>query len=71
MLTAYSYGYFLPRHLDREFRNISLFVSLVSAVTGYVLIYLFSVTGAIAMFVFARMLFVMCYALTHRRLSRR
>lgn len=71
ILTAYSYGYFLPNHLDREFRNISLFVSLISAVAGYALIYFLSVTGAIAMFVFARMLFVVCYALTYRQLTRR
>lgn len=70
ILTAFAYGYFLPNHHDRVFRNISVFVSLVSAVAGYGMIYSCSVTGAIAMFVFARMLFVLCYALAYRRLNR-
>lgn len=71
MLTAFAYGYFLPNHHDQVFRNISVFVSLVSAIIGYGLIYAWSVMGAIAMFVFARVLFVLCYALVYRRLIRR
>ncbi|MRT26620.1 oligosaccharide flippase family protein [Enterobacteriaceae bacterium RIT697] len=70
ILTAYAYGYFLPNHHDRAFRNISIFVSVISAIIGYALIYAYSVKGAIAMFVFARMLFVICYIVIHRRLTR-
>lgn len=70
ILVAYTYGYFLPNRYDREFRNISIFVSITSAVMGYGLIYYFNVIGAIAMFVFARMLFALCYALVHRQLNR-
>jgi len=70
MLSAFAYGYFLPNRHDTVFRNTSVFVSLVSAVIGYGLIYVWSVTGAIAMFVFARALFVLCYVLAYRRLTR-
>lgn len=70
ILSAFAYGYFLPNRHDRVFRNISVFVSLVSAVAGYGMIYACSVTGAIAMFVFARILFVFCYVLAYRRLNR-
>jgi O-antigen/teichoic acid export membrane protein len=70
MLSAFAYGYFLPNRHDTVFRNTSVFVSLVSAVIGYGLIYVWSVKGAIAMFVFARALFVLCYVLAYRRLTR-
>lgn len=71
ILSAFSYGYFLAQSLDKSFRNISLFVSVISAIFGYVMIYFFSVTGAIAMFVFARLLFAICYFVMYRLTERR
>ncbi|SUB83912.1 Putative O-antigen transporter [Pragia fontium] len=69
ILSSFSYGYFLARGLDREFRNISLFVSVLSAIFGYVMIYFFSVVGAIIMFVFARFLFAICYFIIYRKIE--
>lgn len=61
VLWSFSYGYFLPNRLDKEFRNISVIASVLSAVVGYFMIYAYGAYGAIAMFVFARLLFACLY----------
>lgn len=71
ILYALTYGYFLPNKLDKEFRNISLIVSVISAVIGYFLIYKIGVLGAIAMFVLARFLFMTLFVFYYFKLSKK
>ncbi|WP_159565624.1 oligosaccharide flippase family protein [Budvicia diplopodorum] len=71
ILNAFSYGYFLANGLDRTFRNISLFVSVFSALFGYLMIYFFGVVGSLVMLVFARFLFVICYFVVYRTTQKR
>lgn len=61
ILWSFSYGYFLPSGLDKNFRNISISVSLVSSVSGYFLIKNYGAMGAVSMFVLARFLFASVY----------
>ncbi|WP_052876733.1 oligosaccharide flippase family protein [Enterobacter hormaechei] len=65
VLWSFSYGYFLPNGLDREFRNISVIASVLSAAIGYCMIYAYGAYGAIAMFVFARFLFACLYTIKY------
>lgn len=61
LIYSLSYGYFFPNKLDEKFRDISLLVSVISAIAGYFLIYKIGVIGAIIMFIVARFLFVTFY----------
>jgi len=69
ILFALTYGYFLPNKLDKEFRNLSLAVSVISAFVGYIMIYRIGVMGAILMFVLARFLFMLSFMLYYLKVS--
>lgn len=71
LLYSLSYGYFFPKKLDGLFRNISLLVSAISAVIGYLLIYKVGVIGAIIMFIMARFLFVVFYSYNFFKLNKK
>lgn len=62
---SFGQGYFLPNKLDRIFRNISLFVSIVSAIVGGFLLYFYDVWGAVYLLLFARVLFAITYYITY------
>ncbi|WP_162270792.1 oligosaccharide flippase family protein [Photobacterium damselae] len=61
-------GYFLPNKLDNEYRNISLRVSLISAIITIILVSLYGIFGcAIGLFI-ARFLLFVDYFITYRKL---
>ncbi|YCI30613.1 oligosaccharide flippase family protein [Erwinia sp. PK3-005] len=71
LLYSLSYGYFFPNKLDGKFRNISLLVSVISAIVGYFLIYKIGIIGAIIMFIMARFLFVIFYTYNFIKLNKK
>ncbi|ELQ6256334.1 oligosaccharide flippase family protein [Cronobacter turicensis] len=64
-----TYGFFLPRKLDKIFRNVSLIASFLSALIGYACIYYVGAIGAIIMFVLARLLFVLLFTYNYFKLK--
>lgn len=62
---SFGQGYFLPNKLDRVFRNVSLFVSIVSAIIGIFLLNFYDVWGAVYLLLFARVLFSITYYITY------
>ena len=63
------FAYVLPNNHDALFRKISLFSSIVPAIVGYPLIYLFGALGAISMFIFARFCFAILYLFNYLKLK--
>ncbi|EJD6643642.1 oligosaccharide flippase family protein [Providencia rettgeri] len=62
---AFSKGFFLPKGLDRIYRNISLRISILSAVICIFFIYYFGLIGGAISITLARFLFFMDYYLTY------
>ncbi|QIR06487.1 oligosaccharide flippase family protein [Salinivibrio costicola] len=68
---AFSKGYFLPNGLDNVYRDVSLRISLISAILCACSIYQFGLLGAAISILLARFLFFADYLIAYRRLIKR
>lgn len=68
---SYSQGYFLPKGLDKLYRNISLRVSLISGGLALVLITHYGLIGGALSITTARFLFFMDYYVSYKLQSRK
>ncbi|MBB1400968.1 lipopolysaccharide biosynthesis protein [Pseudoalteromonas sp. SG45-1] len=67
---AISIGYFLPNGFDKIYRNISIRVSLISALVAIIAIHFFGLMGGAVSLTFARALFLLDYSICYIALKR-
>ncbi|MGJ0624807.1 oligosaccharide flippase family protein [Xenorhabdus bovienii] len=70
IINTYSDGYFLPKGYDRIYKNISIRISLISALIAYILIYNYSLLGGAIAITLARILFSFDYYLSYKKISK-
>ncbi|HDM8234818.1 TPA: oligosaccharide flippase family protein [Vibrio campbellii] len=71
LANSYSQGYFLPKGMDKIYRNISLRVSLLSGVVALLLIMHFGLIGGAVSITIARFLFFIDYFVNYKLQSRK
>ncbi|OTA14791.1 translocase [Xenorhabdus vietnamensis] len=71
MANAYSQGYFIPKKLDKEYRNISLRISIISSLLTIILIYFLGLIGGAISLTIARTLFYIDYKITYDKIEKR
>ncbi|MDC9588583.1 oligosaccharide flippase family protein [Xenorhabdus sp. XENO-10] len=71
MANSYSQGYFIPKKLDKEYRNISLRISIISSLLTIILIYFLGLIGGAISLTIARTLFYIDYKITYDKIEKR
>lgn len=67
LANSFGQGYFLPCGKDKVFRDVSVFVSIISSIVGIWLLYNYDVWGAVFLLLFARVMFVLTYSFAYFR----
>ncbi|MBD2809881.1 oligosaccharide flippase family protein [Xenorhabdus sp. Vera] len=70
MANSYSQGYFLPKKLDKQYRDISLRISIVSSLLTMGLIYFLGLIGGAISLTIARVLFYIDYKITYDKIEK-
>ena len=68
---AISQGYFLPNGYDRIYRNISIRVSIFSAIIAFFMVYQYGLLGGATAITIARILFFMDFTSMYLKLNRK